>query len=343
MAGRGFLDWWTAELNRLVPSSSDSRKLDELRFKFSTLSTTIELTSRGRTEELMPPVPVDTADIEDLDAVADRLGPGKRRIVCDIDPALLLSRSVSLPFAAEENLRDVLGFEMERQTPFRAGEVHFDYQVSARNDTERQLDVQLYLVPRKSVRLAEELGARWDLTSGTLMRNAGRYQVVYSPRVTPEARRFSRFLLAANVILLAAVIVVPIGHQRMALKRLQAELETARQGALLAAETMDQVETVRSRLEFLHARKSSRVPMVEVIDEISRLLPDTTWLVRLEIKDDTLHLRGYSRTASALIARIDNAERFTQTRFASPVTKEDATANERFYIVTSIADTGPQG
>ncbi len=40
-----------------------------------------------------------------------------------------LTRALTLPLAAEENLREVLAFEMNRQTPFRADQVYYDYMV----------------------------------------------------------------------------------------------------------------------------------------------------------------------------------------------------------------------
>ena len=49
--------------------------------------------------------------------------PALRAIFC-IPESSTLTRNLSLPAAAEDNLRQVLGFEMDRQTPFKADQVH---------------------------------------------------------------------------------------------------------------------------------------------------------------------------------------------------------------------------
>ena len=56
--------------------------------------------------------------------------------------------STSLPIAAEDNLRQVLAFEMDRQTPFKADQVYFDYRLGEREAAARNLQVELIVVPR---------------------------------------------------------------------------------------------------------------------------------------------------------------------------------------------------
>ena len=44
----------------------------------------------------------------------------------------VLTRTLTLPLATEENLREVLAFQMDRQTPFTVEQVYYDYGVVAR-------------------------------------------------------------------------------------------------------------------------------------------------------------------------------------------------------------------
>ncbi|MDB6164158.1 MAG: ral secretion pathway protein GspL, partial [Xanthomonadaceae bacterium] len=58
-----------------------------------------------------------------------------------------LRRRMLVPAAAVERLRDVLRFEIERQTPFQASEVVFDAVLLGRR-ADGQADVELVVVPR---------------------------------------------------------------------------------------------------------------------------------------------------------------------------------------------------
>ena len=70
-------------------------------------------------------------------------------------------RRVTMPAATEENLRQVLGFEMDRLTPLRADEVYFDYRVVSRDAAAGQIAVQLAVArARSGGRAGARAGAR---------------------------------------------------------------------------------------------------------------------------------------------------------------------------------------
>jgi hypothetical protein len=73
--------------------------------------------------------------------------PALRAIFC-IPESSTLTRNLSLPAAAEDNLRQVLGFEMDRQTPFKADQVYFDSRIVARDSASRSLRVELIVLPK---------------------------------------------------------------------------------------------------------------------------------------------------------------------------------------------------
>ncbi|NJN46352.1 MAG: pilus assembly protein PilM [Candidatus Competibacteraceae bacterium] len=59
-----------------------------------------------------------------------------------------LSKTMTLPLAAESNLRQVVGFELDRFTPFTATQVYYDVRILERQSAARRLRVQLVAVPR---------------------------------------------------------------------------------------------------------------------------------------------------------------------------------------------------
>src|SRR5690606_36297516 len=61
----------------------------------------------------------------------------------------VLRRILLLPASAAERLRDVVGFEVDRQTPFAVGAVRFDGRLLQRRP-DGQLEAELVAVPRPS-------------------------------------------------------------------------------------------------------------------------------------------------------------------------------------------------
>src|SRR5205823_14832388 len=63
----------------------------------------------------------------------------------------VLGKTVSLPLAAERELDQVLAFEMDRETPFKAEELYWNHRVEAADRKNGRLSVRLSLVPKASL------------------------------------------------------------------------------------------------------------------------------------------------------------------------------------------------
>ena len=66
-----------------------------------------------------------------------RAGASEATLVLRVGESRALRKRIELPLAAEENLNEVIGFEMDRQTPFKASEVYFADRTASR-DVDRQ-------------------------------------------------------------------------------------------------------------------------------------------------------------------------------------------------------------
>ena len=113
----------------------------------------------------------------------------------------------------------------------------------------------------------------------------------------------------------------------------QAAAADARQGA----ELRQDLEKMAEASQFLVEKKASDVMIVEVIDEISRILPDHTWIARLDLSGTELQIQGQSAASSSLIRIIESSPWFEKVRFASPVVQIAGTDKDRIHIVATVA------
>jgi general secretion pathway protein L len=72
------------------------------------------------------------------------------------------------------------------------------------------------------------------------------------------------------------------------------------------------------------------------MDEITRVVPDNTWLVRFEVRGPKLGIQGESEGASSLLALLEASDLIENATFSSPVTKNPRTSNDRFAIEARI-------
>lgn len=252
--------------------------------------------------------------------------------ILKIAPQHVLRRVVELPLAAERNLHAVLGFEMDRYTPFKAERVYYCHTVLSRDRERGKLRVALAIVPRDKAdpeidRLralgiepeALELGdVRIDL------RPAGRERLWQLGALGGLA-----------VALLAAAVALPIVLKAQALSRLEEEAQRVRREAAHAEGARRRLEAALALERELVARRQVRPAALEVVSELTRLLPDATWLSHLELTGSRLRIRGESANAAELVALLEGSAVLGGAAFDGALMRDPAAERERFTITAT--------
>jgi len=80
---------------------------------------------------------------------------------------------------------------------------------------------------------------------------------------------------------------------------------------------------------------------VIVIDTLSKIIPDDTYLTELRIDDHKLEISGLTHDAASLIAILERSQQFTNASFNAPTTHSPSEAREHFDIEANIQPTFP--
>lgn len=270
------------------------------------------------------------------------------RTVFVIPPERVLSRTLGLPAAAEENLRQVLAFEMDRQTPFKADQVYFDSRVLGHDANGRTARVELVLIPRGQ--LDQELGV---LPGGATEldgvdtwregRGAARRHINLLP---PERRARRRSLrLPINLGLAALAIVLLVVNMNQSLANRAAAVELMRDEVKQAGEEAREVSALRQTLvdsiggaNFLTERKRKGPLMVGLINDLTTRIPLDTYLERLQIESDQVQLQGQAEEASKLIALLGASPCLGNPGFQGQVQPDARTGKDRFQINANLKE-----
>jgi general secretion pathway protein L len=256
---------------------------------------------------------------------------------------LALRKLVDLPAAAEENLRQVLAFEMDRLTPFPADAVHYDVRVLDRNVETRRIRVELMVLPRAAVDPAVRLLHRLGLEPETVALPRGADQASWrlplAGNGSGERRlvgRASVALLALAGVLLVAAVYTAFDRQRARAELLRREVDMARKEAEEGRLLEEQIQQLSAQQTFIVDKKRARPPVVRVLNELTRALPDDTWLYRLRLINEELQTFGYSPNASAMIGHIENSPLFSNAQFRAPLTRDQRADAEQFHIAFQV-------
>lgn len=259
-----------------------------------------------------------------------------------------LRRRLGLPAAAGERLRDVVAFEIDRQTPFAASEVNFDARIVARRGD--QLDVELVVVPRATLeRATAALGPLAATLTGIDM--AGDDGRSLGVDLLDGARRRRRVdpwrpwnwaFTAVAVIALAMAMWQMLGNRRAVADAFAAEVQARAQDARKVEAQKRQLVDLVEGMAFLQQTRAARPTMVEILDELSRRLPDSTYLEKLSVEDDQLQMIGQSSDASALVGQLEGSKLWRSPALTGALQPDPRTHRDRFTLSAQLAIANAQ-
>jgi general secretion pathway protein L len=91
-----------------------------------------------------------------------------------------------------------------------------------------------------------------------------------------------------------------------------------------------------SGLSLLAKRKQATPSTVMVLEAISRVLPDNTYVTELRIEGDKVQVVGMTQDAPSLIRLMEQSPQFTRATFFAPTTRAQNDPGERFHIEAHI-------
>ncbi|MBL6936614.1 MAG: PilN domain-containing protein [Alphaproteobacteria bacterium] len=261
-----------------------------------------------------------------------------------LPPSSALERTLSLPLAARRSLANLLGFELDRQSPIDPREVYHDYSVLERRPQDGTMRVAWRLFRRRDVdplmELCGEAGiepAVIALVSDEVPASGGTFPVAPGAARALRLRRLvAPALVLAIGVLLAAVTANAYWRNQEADDMLLARVDEARGAARVALDLEHRIDVTRSRAGALVAEKR-QAAITRILAEVTRLLPDGTWLTDFSVADGEVRLRGNSNKASSLIGVFDGSALFANAEFRAPLV-EAQDGSEQFDLAVKMRD-----
>jgi general secretion pathway protein L len=277
------------------------------------------------------------------------------RVVVALARGQVLRKQLVLPAAIEENLREALAYDIDRHTPFRADQLYFDAAVVGRDVARREIRVDWAAALKSSVDQARRHAESWGATvvavtpetlDAATAANPGRWSKL---NLLPDEERservfWRRWQFWVPVALLAlgalAVVALPIWQKRDYVIRLMGVTEQARVQAAAADALRQQLDQAVGDYNFALDRKYTFPSTVQLLEDVSRLLPVDTWLTQLEVKSmpkgkephREIVLRGESANAGTLVSKLEESKLVEQAAPRSPMTKIQPGPGEVFDL-----------
>ncbi|WP_122499338.1 type II secretion system protein GspL [Pseudomonas viridiflava] len=262
--------------------------------------------------------------------------------------SLVLVQSLQLPVAAARNLSTVVGYELDRFTPFDAGQLYFVARQESRNAG--FIQVRLVAVLRKRLdTILEEcaaLGLRPDTVDvGTPNERLGvdLLPAPLRPQQSHSGHRLQRWLLWICAGLLLGTMLLWLNDRQQLLEEMQAEVKAQKAQVGEVQQLRQQLTNTRGAANYLLRRKAAQPPLSALLSELTACLPSDTWIDHLEISDSAeVAFAGQSAKASALIARVKDCRSLDNAQFQGVIQPDSKTGKDQYSLRAHLHQSPPQ-
>lgn len=352
-----FMTWWTAELAGCLPQafrrSSVAGKPCLIFVLENDEITLIERTvRRGEREIARFSMREDNGAVDEPSKLPKALADlGKRRyrrwpLVLRLSGHLGLRKQVDLPLAAKSDLAQLLHFELDRLTPFKAEDVRFAWRILETDNKAGRMQVALEMAPKSVidsfVEIAQQAGRavdRVELEGGHSQEGALNL-LPPDPQGADKGGWLNRVLGATTLALLAVAIALPLKKQMAVISALDTELAVLRTEAEESLALRQRLEQMSDEASFLSRARHQQVTMTELFAELTRLLPDQSHLRTFRVSNGAIELNGLAEEPSELLAILDQSPMLASPTFSSPVIRDPQSGQNHFQISAVLAEGG---
>lgn len=253
-----------------------------------------------------------------------------------------LFRNLELPAQAVGFLEGIIRAQIDRLTPWAANAVVFGFSTPKTLDAEH-ITAVVAAAPRAFAMNYVQAALAFRPASVAIFTDDAQFGAGSIKIVEQKARGFlevdtlsraARVLFAVcgigAVLVFAATTMI---DSRLADQKADIAQQIAQTQAMLRSggSSRDQLA-----MQVLERRKYEVPPSSIVIDALSQVLPDHTYVTELHFVGNKIQIVGITRDAPTLIRLIEQSSRFSRATFFAPTTRSASDPGERYHIEATL-------
>jgi general secretion pathway protein L len=272
------------------------------------------------------------------DAIVGKSPRYRERHILLLPANTVLIQYLTVPLLATRNLREVLGFELDKHTPFNATQLYFDARVVSRD--KRQARVVLVAILRERLQaILDHCQQQGLILQAVDVRDAQGTPLdidLLPSHAQPRQRagnRLDRWLLATCAALLLGCMLLWLNTRQALLDDMQNSVAEQRQQVAQLQRLRSELLNTRGAARYLAQRKLAQPALTQVLADLTDCLGADTWLEQLEVSDSgDVTLSGQSASASDLINRVKGCHSLVDAQFQGIIQPDADTGKDHFSL-----------
>lgn len=260
-----------------------------------------------------------------------------RFVAVELPEDLVLRRVLTLPDLPLAEVQEAVALEARSASPFPPEDLASGYRVHRLAGG--PLEVEIALASRRQIEGALRAAAPRLRGRSPEVWAGGAKPVVFEGygaplRLRQAARRRAGLLvlLGLAAALVAAIAVTPTAKLRLQALQANAAHEQLRAATAPQVRLRDQLVSARAQVQAIGQVLAARPDALPVLALVTRLLPDNTFLLRLELRGQTVRLTGQTDNAANLMQILGDHPGLRDVRAPTAATRPAGATKENFTI-----------
>ncbi len=346
-----FFQWWGKELQILLPKKLRdvlSQGKNSLIIEINQEQAHLKFVTAGEDHDLGD-FPVNALTKEEIINLK-RSQPSYQdaQIVLRLPENQAVVQDIFLPVAVDSNLEQVINYELDRYTPFPKDDIYYDIIKKNNAKNHSHLHIQLILVKKEDLDHAYQqcltIGLQPMLADTAQLPvqtndKQSHYNLLDKSLCQKENKKPLIILLCSCILAFMTFMVLlyyPIHTASEQLNELKEYSTKAERKARDIDNSKKAIDYLYLATESLITKKNSSPAMIAIIDTLSQILPDNTYVSRFHYHRKNLQLTGQSGSASNLIESLEKTRLFKNVKFISSVTKDKKSGLERYKLSAKV-------
>ena len=147
---------------------------------------------------------------------------------------------------------------------------------------------------------------------------------------------FTLFLVFSLVALGILYIVAPLRIEEKRLEEIDRRVAAIRPEVKKVETLKKEVDALESEVSTINSFKKGKPIALQILKELTAILPKSAWLTRARITDTTVEIEGYAAAATELLSKLEASPYLKKVEFASPTFRDVRLNSDRFVIKMEI-------
>ncbi|WP_268796938.1 PilN domain-containing protein [Pseudomonas huanghezhanensis] len=251
----------------------------------------------------------------------------------------VMVQRLQLPLAAARDLASVVGYELDKFTPFPRDQLYYVARQDGRSAGFLQVTLVAIARDRLDKILSECAASGLVLNGVDVISGDGTALGIdllpdpMRPAQSRSGRGWQGKLAWLCAGLLLALMVLWLQDRQQLLEQMQATVRAQRADVAQVQALRQQLTNTRGAAQYLAQRKAAQPTMAALLSELTACLPRDTWIDQFEIDDSAeVSFSGQSAKASALIARLKDCRSLENPQFQGVIQPDADTGKDRFSL-----------